>query len=283
MKNRLTLQSFISTLFVVLLLANNVLAQTEEIFTADDGTKIPVKFKSLDPDDINRLSVHVGAYYQAGKLYLGGVSYELPGKLFVRAQFGPKFKIDGNGSEAFGLGTSIEANYFFSRKEHSTISSAIHSEYKNGRINKYVMKKELEKRISHGIHLGFMNAGIQTPQLLTYNTYVIGYSRLSVKQADFLIGKIKLRKRIQTFHRLNVDLLIHRDIQAYSRSRIPVDNDFPTYGARLYYDGYIPIKTPSGNSKSTIYFTLGLESLVDPDDDWNLDIIFGIGYGRRFL
>jgi hypothetical protein len=283
MKNRLTLQSFIATLFVVFFLANNVLAQTEETFTTENGTEIPVKFKSLDPDDINRLNVHVGLHYQAGKLYLGGVSYELPGKLFVRAQFGPKFTLGGNGSDAFGIGTSIEANYFFSRKKSSVIKSTIFAEYVNGRVSKYIMKKELDKRISHGIHLGFINAGIQTPQLLTYNTYVIGYSRLSVKQADFLIGNIKLRKRIQTFHRLNVDLLIHRNIQAYSRSRIPVDNDFPTYGARLYYDGYIPIKTPSGNSKSTIYFTLGLESLVDPDDDWNLDMIFGIGYGRRFL
>jgi hypothetical protein len=150
----------------------------------------------------------------------------------------------------------------------------------NGVIARYMMEKELEKRVSHGIHLGFIDAGIETPQLLTYNTYVIGYSRLTVKQLHMLIGKIKVKKRIQTFSRFNADFLIHRNIKYYS-SRTLVENDFPSYGARLYYDTYFPLWLANG--RSNIHFTFGFETLVRRDDDWNLSMIFGFGYGHRFL
>ena len=283
MKNRFTLQSIILILFTIFWVANDAFSQ-EEIFTSDEGTEVPVKFQSLDPDDIYRLNVHIGPSYQAGKLYLGGVSYELPGKLFVHAQFGTTFNIDENSQDYIGLGTSIEANYFFSKKKPYTLKYLLLREYgEDGKIHNLMMEKEAEKRISHGIHLGFINAGIQVPQTLTYNTYVIGYSRLSVKQVQFLYSKLKIKKSIQTFHRINADLLIHRNIKSYGSSRQLIDNDFPTYGARLYYDGYIPLKVPSGGTRSTLYFTFGAESLVDPNDDWNIGIIFGVGYGRRFL
>ena len=206
----------------------------------------------------------------------------MPSKLFLHAQFGANFEIDDNGKRYFGLGTNIEANYFFlSKKKPSKIKRILKSEYmKNDVIARYVMEKALEKRVSHGIHLGFIDAGIETPQILTYNTYVIGYSCLTVKQLHLLIGKIKIKKRIQTFSRFNADLLIHRNIKSYD-GRTLVDNDFPTYGARLYYDTYFPLWLANG--RSNIHITFGLETLVDPEDDWNLNIIFGFGYGHRLL
>lgn len=258
-------------------------AQNEiKTYKVSNNESIDVEFLSTDPDEIRRVNAYVGPSYQAGKIYLGGISYEYPSKFLINTQFGLKFG-NSESEDAIGLGFSIDANYFFySKLRPSTIKRILKPGYeiRNGLAYKLMFKEEIDRRVSHGIHLGFTDAGVMFDGFgIAHQTIAIGYSYMRVRHLDILIGKKKVRKKIQTFDRLTVDVLLHRNIYFHQNGQLASTEDWPLTGARVFYDLRFPLWFSNG--RPNIQFILGAETLLRPDDNFNMNGIFGFGFGYR--
>lgn len=242
------------------------IAQIDEDITFDDGKVIHVKTLSVDPDRIDKHSLHVDAATMGdGSFHVLGYSFYLPTKFFTKVRFGFS-------------NIHLEANYYFLNQiGEKKLKQSIRNEMTGGNmIKKYAVEFKIPKRRSVGIHGGFNYSfsGLLGEGWNLGPSLFFGLGYLNSFQLELSTNQARKHYRGARFGRLNADVIYYlNDIYfdpEYSNQPI---RKFTT---RIYLDGRLNSWKPRTQNRNFFNYVLGVG--LHPNPDYYINYIIGVGW-----
>lgn len=268
----MTNRVFTTLITFTILLTNQLYAQYEN-YSAEDGTQIQLDIRSVNPDKLPKLHAALGVFGIEG-IKLLNISYYEPELFMINAYAGTNsFLIDGN--------------YFFSSTEKNKSQK---QSVKRSGSTEYVLKFDIKKRVSWGIHGGVSYAdyssdatNINTAPFNATGVF-LGGTLLGAKYASFRIKDAYRMRKGHSLSRLNADVIfyVNRTPNTYDPNDLTppnIDDLSRPIGARLYYDGLAAIWSRGG--RFTFHYQIGVA--LHASKDLTFPGFLGLGLGYSFV